>query len=125
MLLRVADLDFVGIDMAFGMAVEELAQQRPARTLYLRHQHERLPHLDPVLQPHTAELAVSSTASSASQGTAGAPAACLRAQHRPGPLERRERRRALVQVACQLADPLDRSGSSESRLALARSGRIP
>ena len=50
-LVRLADADLVRVRMHFGVAVEELAEQRPARALDLRDQHERLMHRHQLVHP--------------------------------------------------------------------------
>ena len=53
-----ADLQLVRVDVALGVAVEQLEQQRAARALDLRDQHERLADRDDVLEPGARERAV-------------------------------------------------------------------
>src|SRR5581483_12020597 len=54
-LLRMADLDLARMGVTLGMAVEELAEQGPARALDLRDEHERLADRDDVVEPRAAK----------------------------------------------------------------------
>ena len=57
-LLRLADADLVRVRVHLGVAVEQLAEERPARALDLRDQDERLLDGDEVLEAHPGELLV-------------------------------------------------------------------
>ncbi len=46
------------VGVAFRVPVEELAQERPARALDLRDEHQRLPNLHQMLQPDPGQRAV-------------------------------------------------------------------
>jgi hypothetical protein len=51
-LLRLADADLVRVGVHLRVAVEELAEQRPAGALDLRDEDERLANEHEVLEPH-------------------------------------------------------------------------
>ena len=70
-LVRLADADLVRVRMHFGVAVEELAEQRPARALDLRDQHERLAHRHQLVQPHLRQRLVLLELGQALPGGAG------------------------------------------------------